>query len=341
VEIPPFQVFGGVGMKVLLVGAGAVGQVYGRHLQRGGADVSFLVKERHAEELRRGLTLYAWNEGRPPAPADFRGFGVLTGAAEAGRERWDQVWLCISSTALRGPWLDELLPAIGEATLVALQPGLEDREYLLARWPAERLVCGAIALISYQAPLPGEIWPRPGVAYWFPPLSPSPFSGPREKVLPVVEALRRGGCPAREHPDVPAWSAVPSAIMMPALLALEAEGWSLRALRRGSLLTLAASAARETLAIVAARQRKKPALLRHVLGPWTLSALLAVAPRVMPFDFEAYLRYHFTKVGDQTVAMVATYVETARAQGLPHAALDELAARAAARRKGLEPVPDP
>ena len=321
-------------MRALVVGAGAVGQVYARHLQRGGTEVAFLVKERYAAELREGLTLYPWNEGRPPAPVAFRGFGVLTSTAEVARQSWDQVWLCISSTALRGPWLDLLLGAAGEATLVALQPGLEDRDYLLQRWPEERLVSGAIALISYQALLPGESWPRPGVAYWFPPLSPSPFSGPPRRVHAVVKALRMGGCPAKRHPDVPGWSAVPSAIMMPVLLALEAEGWSLRALRRSPLLARAAEAAREALAMVAAHRREKPSAIRSLLGPRTLSLLLAVAPRVMPFDFEAYLRYHFTKVGDQTQAMVATYVQTARAHGLPHAALEELAGRAA-RAQGL------
>ena len=33
--------------KVLIVGAGAVGLVYARHLQRGGADVSFFVREKY------------------------------------------------------------------------------------------------------------------------------------------------------------------------------------------------------------------------------------------------------------------------------------------------------
>ena len=39
-------------MRVLLVGAGAVGQVYGWHLARGGAATSFLVRPRHAEALQ-------------------------------------------------------------------------------------------------------------------------------------------------------------------------------------------------------------------------------------------------------------------------------------------------
>ena len=44
--------------RVLLVGAGAVGQVYGKYLQAAGCEISFLVKEKYADEARRGFTLY-------------------------------------------------------------------------------------------------------------------------------------------------------------------------------------------------------------------------------------------------------------------------------------------
>lgn len=116
--------------------------------------------------------------------------------------------------------------------------------------------------------------------------------------------------------------------MMPALLALEAEGWSLEALRRSQLLPLAVQAAREAMAVVAAHRREKPSVLRRLLRPWMLRQLLAWAPRVLPLDFEAYLRYHFTKVGDQTREMVATYLKTARAHGLEAGALEKLEQRA-------------
>jgi ketopantoate reductase len=51
-------------MKVLMVGAGAVGQVFGWHLQAGGAEVGFHVKREHAERIRAPLLLYPGN-GRP------------------------------------------------------------------------------------------------------------------------------------------------------------------------------------------------------------------------------------------------------------------------------------
>ncbi len=44
--------------RVLVVGAGAVGQVYGLYLRRGGARVSFLVKPAHAAWCQRGFALH-------------------------------------------------------------------------------------------------------------------------------------------------------------------------------------------------------------------------------------------------------------------------------------------
>ena len=54
-------------MNVLIVGAGAVGQVYGRHLALGGAHVHYFVREKYADECRRGFTFYPLNRRKPRA----------------------------------------------------------------------------------------------------------------------------------------------------------------------------------------------------------------------------------------------------------------------------------
>jgi hypothetical protein len=317
-------------MRALVVGAGVVGQVHGRHLARGGADVGFLVKPEHVEECRAGFTLYPLN--RPPRrraePERFTGYGVYGSAAGVARERWDQVYLAVPSDALRvGSWFASLAQAVGDATVVLLQPGPEDRAFVLAEVPESRVVQGIITLLGYRAPLPGETrFPAPGTAYWFPPLAPSPMGGTAARVGPVVRALRAGGLPARRLPAVPALADLGGALMIPPIAALELAGWRLDRFRREHL-PLALRASREAMSVVAHRRgRRPPAMLRLAARPAVVRPLLRIAPLLTPFDLESYLRAHFTKVGDQTKDVMRTYLAWGESGGLPTAALAALGA---------------
>lgn len=325
---------GAQGPRVLLVGAGAVGQVYGHHLQAGGARVAFKVREKYLAVCREGFVLHRLRLGRRRT-LRYRA-DAFASPDELRAGEWDQVWLCVSATALRGEWLGALCDRLGpETTWVLLSPGLADRELLAAHVGPERLVQGMISLVAYAAPLPGEALP-PGVAYWLPPLAPSPFSGPRAGA--VVQALRAGGCPAREVADAAAQGAQGSALLMPHVAALECAGWSLRRLRRSRELALAAGAAREALAVVAAHRGAPRPPVRRFVRPATSSLLLAVAPRAVPFPLEAYLRVHFTKVGDQTSLMLDEYQRRGEALGVPTPRLSALAERLAAARRGAAVV---
>lgn len=332
-------------MRALVVGAGVVGQVHGRHLALGGADVTFLVKARHAADAARGFTMYPLNRRRRlrAKRVHFTDFAVATSAAEVARTPFDQVYLTMSSPALRaGGWFAELAPAIGRATLVVLQPGPDDRAFVLARVPEEQVVQGLITLVGYHAPLPGESrFPGPGAAYWFPPLAASPLSGPAARLAPVIAALRAGGLPARRVRDVAALASFPTAALTPWLAMLEAARWSFRELRRGrDRMAVAARASAEALRVMAsALGRGAPWPLRVVGRPLPLRGVLRLAPLVMPMDVEAYLRAHFTKVGDQTRDLLDAYVARGRADGLPVAALE--AVRAAITHPGEQsPRPD-
>jgi 2-dehydropantoate 2-reductase len=315
-------------VRNLIVGAGAVGQVYGHHLQEGGCEVHFFVREKYAAAARAGFRLYplhAPHRGR--APVSFRPKGVLTTIEEVREIRWDQVWLAVPSPALREAWLPELVAATPGAVLVGLTPGVDDRALLLGLVPPERLAQGLISLISYQVPLPGESrFAEPGMAYWFPPLAPSPFEGPAPVVAQIVAALRRGGQPARATKGLTAQASLASALLMPLLLGLEREDWSWDRFRRSTALGLAIEGAREAQAVVTRHLQVRPPLWRGLLRPLALRAVMALAPRVVPLDLETYLAWHFTKVGAQTRMYVARYRELAQQQGHPTPALDALAA---------------
>jgi 2-dehydropantoate 2-reductase len=309
-----------------LVGAGAVGQVYGRHLQRGGAEVSFLVKPAHREAMEGGVTMYPLNRNKNRKGVRFEGYGLLTDPAAIGAQPWDQVWLCVSATALRGAWLEEAARRSGQATLVLLAPGLDDRAYVCERAEESRLVQGVISFTSWQAPLLTERLSPPGVAYWFPPFAPSPFAGEPERVGGVVSTLVRGGCPAKRSPGAVRGAVYASAVMMPYLLALEAEAWSFQRLKRSARMALAGAASRQALGVVARQTGTRPPWTLRLARPALIRWALALAPRLMPFDLETFLAYHFTKVGDQTRMMVRTYVERGREHAQPVEALEELLA---------------
>jgi ketopantoate reductase len=320
-------------MNVLVVGAGAVGQVYGRHARLGGADVTFFVRDKYRDEVARGFELYPLNRKRGTA-VRFDDFAVVTRADEVAARHFDQVYFAVSSPALQGPWLAELVAAIGDATILTLQPGEGDRDrFIAAGANAERVVSGMITLISYSAPLPGETrFPRPGMAYWFPPLAPCPISGARERVDAVIALLRKGGLPVRRHNDARRLAVFPTAVMMSYLVALECAGWSFQELVH-TRLALGARASREALAVVAQSAGKPPLAIRLVMRPRILRIGLWLAQRVVPLPLEIYLKEHFTKVGAQTRAFIASYIERGHAAKLDTSALEELVAELPAQAR--------
>ncbi len=338
--------------RVLVVGAGAVGQAYGHCLARGGAALTFLVKPKHAAAARGGFSVYPLNQraARRGEPQRLEGFEVLTSAQEVAARGaaapWDAVWLCVSATALRGDWLGPVLEATGDATVVLLTPGLEDRRYVLdvleasasagggAGGRAEaRLVQGVITLMAFHAPLGDEgegedtLGARaPGIAYWLPPGAKLPLAGEAVRVAALVRALGRGGCRARLDPEAARSGALASAVMMPYLAALELAGWRFDAVRRSPELVRAWRAGREAAAVVAAETGAKPGWPARLLRPWSVRLLSRLAPLLFPFDIERFLCVHFTKVGDQTRFMLGRYAALAAQRRLPHAHLDALAA---------------
>ena len=310
-------------MDVLVVGAGAVGQVYALCLQRGGARVSFLVRERHAAALREGTTLYPLHDRHRREAVTMRADAVLTTLEEVRAREWDQVFLCVPATAIDDDFMGPLATATRGATIVALPPGVAALACVGRHVPSPRVVPALIGMIAYEAPLEGEEVPTPGIAFFLSRFSPSAFGGPRARA--VVEALRKGGCPALVQPRVGVSQAFGSAFLMPNVVALEGAGWSLAALRHGRMLELAARGAREAMVVVAKTLDTSAPFFRFLVRAWILRLIWALAPRFVPLDLETYLAHHFGKVRPQTRALLLGYVRDARTHGVEVPALAELA----------------
>lgn len=312
-------------MKILIVGAGAVGQVYGWHLRQAGHEVTFFVKEKYREEVARGLTLYRLGYGRSRRQ-DWPAVSVISSVQEVATQPWDQVWLTLASDALRGELAGQVLAQVGQATVVCLQPDIEDGAYVRSRLPTPgQMVQGLITFISYQSPLPGGSGPE-GIAYFLPPLAPGLFAGEAARVGPVVTALKAGGISAKVVRDFAQAAAGAPALLQPLMAALEVNDWKLHTLNGSQHMKLGLAASREALTVAKAEAGANTGLLSLLLRPTAWRLIVPLSQRVLPMDVETYLKYHYGKVGVQSRLMLDSYIRLGGQHGLDTQALQALRA---------------
>ncbi len=311
--------------RIAIVGAGALGQSFGYYLSRSGADLTYVVKETYRESVESGLTLHEHRIFGGPERHDFDDFDVCVDYDDLAERQWDQVWLCVSSPAIRGDWLPELLEAVGETTLASIQPGIDDRAYLETHYPAERIASGRVSLIAYETPLPGEELPEGHVAFFMPPAERIWWGGSTSAAHDVADRLEAGGCPAGVRDDLQSYALFSSALLEATVAGLELADWSLKAFRGSAELDLAMEAAHEAIEIVAAKFDASPPLAVRI-GARSLAMQLGlpIASAVLPFDLETYLREHFTKVGDQTRDELQAFIDNGREHDVPTENLETL-----------------
>lgn len=315
-------------MRVLMVGAGATGTVFGSALLRGGARVDYYVRPAHRERLGRPLQLNHQGLLRI-RPEQASGFRVFCSPAEVQGETWDQVWLTMPSDALRQPWLDDFLAAIGTATLVVLQPDPEDIAWIRAHGGKDRnIVQGLIQFSAWQSPLPHEPADRHGITYLLPPVGPAAiFDADRVESATIAATLHHGGLRASTRADLPAHAARMSALMIPLVAGLELADWNLERYAGHELLDLALAASHEAIAAECARfSTGVPLAMRGLLNRPVSWLALNALPWIPGFNAGEFLGYHFRKVDRQTRQMLDTYRRNAERHGLPHTALDRLLA---------------
>ena len=94
--------------RVLMLGAGAVGMTYGYHLEQGGASVTYFVKPKYQESVLEETLLYPLNRGvvgRCQA-LPYRPTRAISSLEDLDVVAYDQVWISISSTALRSDMVE-------------------------------------------------------------------------------------------------------------------------------------------------------------------------------------------------------------------------------------------
>lgn len=161
-------------MRILVLGAGAIGGYYGLRLAEAGLDVSFLVRPGRAAQLARdGLVVHSkGEERRRQVPV------LLAGAVD---RPFDAVLLTCKAYDL-GPAIDSIAPAMGPAsTVLPLLNGLAHFEALDARFGTGR-VLGGVAYIA-------TMLERDGTIRHTSPMDTLIFGDRAGRLTPPVEAL--------------------------------------------------------------------------------------------------------------------------------------------------------
>ncbi|MDP9010395.1 MAG: ketopantoate reductase family protein [Pseudomonadota bacterium] len=136
-------------MRILIVGAGAIGGYFGARLIAAARDVTFLVRPRRAEQLRNGLKVTS-----PLGDLDLPTPPVTT--AETLRGFYDLVILSSKSYDLEAS-IHDFAPAVGPSSqILPLLNGLRHLDVLDARFGAGR-VLGGLARISSTLDAEGRI----------------------------------------------------------------------------------------------------------------------------------------------------------------------------------------
>ena len=136
-------------MKILILGAGAVGGYWGARLHQSGADVTFLLREKRAEKVRKDGLVVKSPKGDAVVPAK-----VVTKGGEGGP--YDVIVLACKAYDLDSA-MESIAPAVGNATtIVPMLNGHAHFATLDAKFGAAR-VAGGLARISGMLGPNGEI----------------------------------------------------------------------------------------------------------------------------------------------------------------------------------------
>jgi 2-dehydropantoate 2-reductase len=137
-------------MRILVVGAGALGGYFGGRLKGAGRDVTFLVRPRRAEQLAKDGLIVRSPKG------DIAIAAPPTVLSENIREPFDLILLSCKAYDLQGA-MDSLAPAVGANTaILPLLNGMKHMDLLAARFGAAA-VLGGQCVISATLDTDGRI----------------------------------------------------------------------------------------------------------------------------------------------------------------------------------------
>ena len=220
-------------------------------------------------------------------------------------------------------WFREFLNQVPSERVVCFVPE-GGRPEFIPEGSGERLVFGGTTFMAWQGDLEGGGGRPEGVNFFMPGLG-IPLVGEEKACRGVEKLLKKAGFRVTVgKPDSHMQAAV-TAVMTAFVGGLELAEWSLKKFRRSQWLRRAAEAAREA---VLGQLPKASAFTRTVLGIPVLTTGFHLAtfflPLLFPFDLEKYLKFHYLKTRDQTLALLELFARDGMKRELPVETIQEL-----------------
>jgi hypothetical protein len=302
-------------MRVLIVGCGAVGQVYGLSLQRAGVELGLydlppVVKKLREAQEQGGLPLYqiSSKHRHDPIVHRLKNYQVVADLAESQRFQPDQIWFTTPSQVYYSQWFREFLEEVPSKRVVCFAPEGRRPEFLPAKGQ-DRLVFGGTTFMAWQGDLEESLGRTEDIHFWRPGL-PIPLVGAEEACREVKQLLKSAGFRVSVGKLDSHMQASTTAVMTAFVAGLELSGWSLKELRKSPWLQCAARASREA---VLSQLGKVGAFQKALLGSPVFSAafflVTILLPPLFPFDLEKYLRFHYSKTRRQTLALLDVFIK--------------------------------
>ena len=130
-------------MRILVIGAGATGGFYGGKLALAGRNVTFLVRERRAEELRRDGLRWRTPEGEGSVIPKLISSDVLRHV-----EPFDIILLGVKAYTLEAA-IEDFAPAVGpETMIIPMQNGLRHIELMSQRFTPRNVLGGVCRIVA-------------------------------------------------------------------------------------------------------------------------------------------------------------------------------------------------
>lgn len=304
-------------MHVAIVGAGALGRVYGVRLAGVGIGVSFVVrpaKARSAEPMRIERI-----DGNRATHEIAKPELVASIPSHA-----DVVLVAVRAEQVDAP-LEALLearPAVPIVMMTPLMPAVFER---LVRGLGMRVLAAMPGVVAY-------ITDQGVTRYWLPRVAPTLVDEPRPPVAVVnelVHALTASGLPARLELGVHEMNPATTVSFIPLAMAIDAAGGIDPLLSDNALLKVALAAANEGFEL--SRRIGKSAswvgLLTRFAGPRMIRLGVGLARRGAP-EAVSYVETHFgRKLHAQNVAMADAMVDLAHQKGVKSDAIGALRER--------------